>query len=169
MTHDTLKVMTVALCALALSGCSTRPPRAAPVSARAPAAFDLADARTQIAARNAAFTRAHVTGDRAAIDAMFTDDAKVLPPGADPVVGRAAIDRLTAEYIAYGITDFREETTDLYGNAELLVDQGRYTMTYGKEGTVERGKYLNVWKFVDGQWKLHSNIWNANAPPATGR
>ena len=37
------------------------------------------------------FTLAHVTGDSASIDDMFTHDAKVLPPNVDPVVGRAAI------------------------------------------------------------------------------
>jgi hypothetical protein len=37
-------------------------------------------------------------------------------------------------------------------------------MVYGEDHTVEKGKYLNVWKFVDGDWKIYSNIWNANAP-----
>lgn len=29
---------------------------------------------------------------------------------------------------------------------------------------MEKGKYLNVWKNVDGEWKIYLNIWNANAP-----
>jgi ketosteroid isomerase-like protein len=105
-----------------------------------------------------------VAGDRASIDDMFADDAKVLPPDADPVIGRAAIDALTAEYIEYGISEFREETTDFYGNEDLLVDQGNYVLVYGKEKVREVGKYVTVWKREGGDWKIQTNIWNTNAP-----
>ena len=127
--------------------------------------FDLSATRKVIEENNERFTRAHVTGDSALIDNMFTEDARVLPPGADPVIGRAAIAELTSQYILSGVTEFREETTDFYGNEDLLIDQGSYVMVYGKEKTVEKGKYLNVWKKEGGIWKIYSNIWNTNAPP----
>lgn len=150
-------------CAVAI-GCSQGAPSANPSGPKEAVAFDAGALRPLIEAKNAQFTQAHVDGNRALIDAMFTEDARVLPPNADPVIGRVAIDQLTAEYLTYGISEFREETTDLYGTAELLIDQGNYTMVYGEDHTVEMGKYLNVWKFVDGDWKIYSNIWNANAP-----
>lgn len=131
-----------------------------------PAAFDLAAARATIERKNAEFTAAHVAGDVAAIDAMFTRDARSFPPGADAAVGPAALHALTVEYLKAGITAFSEQTTDVYGNGELLVDQGEYMVTYGPGNTVERGKYLNVWRQEDGEWKIHANIWNASAPPA---
>ena len=120
--------------------------------------------RKVIEANNHRFTAAHVKGDQATIDAMFTLDAKCLPPGADPVIGRAAIAKLTAEYIAGGVSEFSEETTDFYGNEDLLIDQGNYVMVYGKERTRETGKYVNIWRKEEGVWKIYSNIWNANAP-----
>ena len=70
----------------------------------------------------------------------------------------------TVEYIKAGITEFREETTDFYGNADLVVDAGTYIVTYGPEHVTERGKYVNVWKQVHGSWKIQSNIWNSDAP-----
>ena len=72
--------------AIAACGKAQTPPAPAAVPA-----FDLAAARTVIESNNQRFTQAHVTGDQALIDAMFTADAKSLPPGADPVVGRDAI------------------------------------------------------------------------------
>ena len=131
--------------------------------------FDLAAARTLIEQKNAEFTKAHVDGDVAAIDAMFTRDAKSFPPGGETAVGPGAIHDLTVEYLKAGIKEFREETTDLYGNSELLIDQGTYVVTYGPENTVERGKYLNVWKQEDGTWKIHANIWNASPDPAAAK
>ena len=63
---------------------------------------------------------------------------------------------------------FTERTTDLYGNGELLIDEGEYEITYGPDNTVERGKYVNVWKQEDGTWKIHTNIWNTSpALPAS--
>ena len=135
-------------------------------SRQEPAAFDLSAARAIIEGQNARFTKAHVAGDVATIDAMFTRDAKSFPPGAEPAIGPAALHTLTVEYLKAGIKSFSEQTTDLYGNGELLVDQGEYIVTYGPENTVERGKYLNVWKQEDGEWKIHANMWNASPPAA---
>lgn len=135
----------------------------------APLAFDLAATRTLITAENARFTQAHVSGDSVTIDSMFTIDARSLPPGADPAIGLPAIHVLTMEYLNAGITEFREETVDFYGTSEYVIDQGTYVMTYGKPSVTERGKYLNVWKHVDGRWKIQTNIWNTNAPVPTAK
>ena len=148
----------------ALVGCSSLPSSSASGSKSGHAEFNLAEMRKLIEANNARFTAAHVSGDQATIDDMFTLDAKCLPPGADPVIGRNAIAKLTREYLETGVSAFREETTDFYGDENLLIDQGTYEMVYGRDKTRETGKYLNVWKKEGGVWKIYSNIWNANAP-----
>ena len=153
--------LTILAATLAIAACGKA--QTPPAPAAVPA-FDLAAARTVIESNNQRFTQAHVTGDQALIDAMFTTDARSLPPGADPVVGRDAISKLTADYLAYGVYEFSEETTDFYGSADLLIDQGNYRMVYGKDRVVETGKYLNVWKQEDGVWKIQTNIWNSSAP-----
>jgi len=128
-------------------------------------AFDLEAARTLIAQHNKQFTDAHVSGDVAAIDAMFLPDARSYPPGAPAAIGIEAIHALTVDFLKAGITEFREETTAFYGNAEQIVDEGIYVLTYG-EGVTERGKYINVWKQVNGNWRIQANIWNADPPQA---
>jgi ketosteroid isomerase-like protein len=142
---------------LAGSGCASKPP------------FDLAAARRVIEENNRRFTKAHVTGDGAAIDGMFTADARVLPPESEAAIGRAAIAKLTQQYLDAGVSEFEEETIDIQGNEDFLVDQGNYRMVYGKDKTVERGKYLNVWKKEGGIWKIYSNIWNTTAAPGTAK
>lgn len=137
-----------------------------PAAGTEAAAFDLAAARTQITALNNQFTQAHVRGDSTMIDSLFTADARSLPPGAEAAVGMSAIHALTVEYIKAGITEFREETVSMYGTAAYVVDEGTYVMSYGAPPVTERGKYLNVWKQVDGSWKIQTNIWNVSSPPA---
>ena len=136
-----------------------------PASTRAgPVPFDLNATRDVITQQNERFTKAHVTGDIATIDSMFAWDAKSFPPGGDAVTGLQAMHDFTVEYIKAGISEFREETTDFYGNAEYVIDAGTYIVTYGPDHVTERGKYLNVWTPVNGSWKIKSNMWNADAP-----
>lgn len=91
-------------------------------------------------------------------------DAKIFAPNAEVVVGRPAIAALNLEYIKFGINEFREVTTALYGNDDYLINEGNYFMIYGKENTNEKGKFINIWKKIDGDWKIYSNIWNTNIP-----
>ena len=69
-------------------------------------------------------------------------DAKSFPPGAVAVIGIPALHDFTVDYLKAGLTEFREETTDFYGNAEYVVDAGTYVVTYGPNHVTERGKYL---------------------------
>ncbi len=154
----------IAAIGLGIIGCEQKTPTSTPAAKSSTSTFDLAAARKVIEENNARFTKAHVTGDGKLIDSMFTKDARSLPPESEPVIGVAAISKLTAQYLAAGVAEFTEVTTDFYGNEDLLIDQGNYVMVYGKEKTMEKGKYVNVWKKEDGVWKIYSNIWNTNAP-----
>ncbi|WP_309673549.1 nuclear transport factor 2 family protein [Gemmatimonas sp.] len=131
--------------------------------------FDLDATRRLITQQNARFTAAHVVGDLATIDSMFAPNAKSFPPGANAVSGLPALHAFTVEYLKAGVTEFREQTTDFYGNAEYVVDAGTYVVTYGPAHVTERGKYLNVWTQVNGTWKIKANMWNTDAPDPTSK
>lgn len=77
----------LALAALLAVGCIREPD----VGSRPEAlAFDLEAARTIIAQYNEQFTDAHVSGDVAAIDAIFLPDARSYPPGAPADIGTSS-------------------------------------------------------------------------------
>jgi hypothetical protein len=141
---------------LASSAC-----RGAPAGSETP--FNLEAARQLIAQQNERFTKAHLAGDIATIDAMFAPDARVFPPGAATVTGAQALHDFTVDYLKAGLTEFREESTRCYGNDAHVVDEGTYVVTYGPDHVTERGKYLNVWTRVNGSWKIASNMWNTDA------
>ena len=42
--------------------------------------------------------------------------------------------------------------------------EGAYFLTYG-QGLTERGKYINVLKQLNGEWRIQANIWNADPAP----
>ncbi len=163
MTQSTLLRFCV-LASLGASACDG-PASASSRAERPP--FDLDATRQLIRQHNTRFTVAHLTGDIAVIDSMFASNAKSFPPGAAAVTGFPALHDFTVEYLKAGLTEFREETTDFYGNSEFVVDAGTYVVTYGPQHVTERGKYLNVWRNVNGAWKIQSNIWNSDPPVST--
>ncbi len=126
--------------------------------------FDVTAMKKIIEEKNNQFTKAHITGDSAFLVNIFTQDAKAFPPNSDVVIGRPAIAVVTSQYLKLDIKEFREETTAFYGNEDYLIDEGSYYFRYGKDNTIDKGKYLNVWKKEDGDWKIYSNIWNTNMP-----
>jgi ketosteroid isomerase-like protein len=114
--------------------------------------------------RTTAFTRAHITRDTAFLNNIFTKDARVLAPNSEVVTGKKSISQLNSEWVNYGVHQFEEISTAMYGGGNFIVDEGNYFMIYGPDSTSERGKYINVWKKVNGNWKIYSNIWNSSLP-----
>lgn len=162
MKKSLIIVFAAALLGLLTGNCSNHK-----ATSGAPGTSDTVDMvalKQIIQAKNDQFTNAHITGDTAFLNNIFTADARIFAPGSEVVTGRRSIEAINREYIEYQIKEFREETTALYGSGPYLMDEGTYLMRYGKDNTTEKGKYLNVWKYENGDWKLQANIWNTNAP-----
>ncbi|MBK6989291.1 MAG: nuclear transport factor 2 family protein [Bacteroidetes bacterium] len=110
--------------------------------------------------------QAYITKDTAYLNNIFTQDAKTYPPNSDVVTGRVAISAVNSEWVNYGIKEFSEESTSFYGNEDYLIDEGKYYLRYGENDIIDKGKYINIWKKENGDWKIYSNIWNTSLPAA---
>ena len=126
--------------------------------------LDTTGLRKIIDEKNNKFAQAHIVGDTAFLNNIFTQDGRVFAPNSEVISGRSAIAAINLAYINFGIKEFKEETTALYGSGDYLINEGNYFMSYGKDSTVEKGKFINIWKKVDGDWKLYANIWNNSMP-----
>lgn len=126
--------------------------------------FNLSAVKEIIKEKNNRFTQAHITGDTAFLNNIFATDAKAFPPNSDVITGRTAIAAVNSEWVKYGIKEFNEESTSFFGNKDYLIDEGTYYLRYGKDNAIDKGKYINVWKKEDGDWKLFSNMWNTSMP-----
>jgi len=45
---------------------------------------------------------------------------------------------------------------------------GVYSLLAPDGAVVDRGKYVETWRKVDGEWKISNDIWNSNMPVAAG-
>ena len=102
-------------------------------------------------------------GDGAGVAALYTDDAILLPPGADPVEGREAI-----QAFWQGTIDASEgaraelESTEVRSHGHMAVQIGRWVVTAADGEQLSGGSFLHVWRKTDGGWKTVRDIWNSS-------
>ena len=80
------------------------------------------DARESIESSNRAFAAAFVRGDAQAVADLYTEDAELLPPGADAVVGRTAIAAFWKGAIDAGVKDLVLTTMQLESAGVVVHD-----------------------------------------------
>ena len=127
-------------------------------------------ARTAIEANTKQFVVAFNKGDAAAVANMYTMDARVLPPNAEMVEGRANIQKFWQGAITAGMKMVSLETVHVETQGNVAVEVGRYTTTIPGAGgitTTDKGKYVVVWKREGASWKLAVDIFNTNIPTAS--
>jgi uncharacterized protein (TIGR02246 family) len=116
--------------------------------------------RADIAAVNRAFEEAARKRDTDRITSLYTADAIVMPPDAPFVQGRENIKHLWGSAIQQmGVKEVQLKTIDLEVVGDTAYEVGEAVLTLQSGGATV--KYVVVWKKVDGQWRLHRDIWNA--------
>jgi ketosteroid isomerase-like protein len=120
--------------------------------------------RAAIEAVNRKFEAAFSGKDAAALTALYTSDATVMPPNAPGATGTAAISALWAQVVPTITGTVTLNTVDVESHGAVAHERGTFVMKDASGKVIETGKYLVIWKKVDGQWKLFNDIWNGDAP-----
>ena len=112
---------------------------------------------------NDRFEAAFNGGDVATLGQMYTEDAFLMPPEADLVRGRENIQKF---WKAAGeqVGDLKLTTLDVKPmGSDAAREIGTFTLkTKGQQAQEMAGKYVVIWQKVGGDWKLATDIWNAN-------
>jgi len=134
--------------------------------------MDMTQVRQAIEEGNAKFGEAVRKGDGAAIAALYTEDATLLPPDSDMIKGRGGIEAFWRGGLQMGIKEAVLTTVDVSGGGDLAYEIGTFALKVqpeGKEPIEQKGKYVVVWKKApDGVWKLHVDIWNSGPAGTQG-
>jgi uncharacterized protein (TIGR02246 family) len=111
------------------------------------------------------FEEAGRKGDADRMAALYTQDAMALPPDGPVVKGRESIKQMWASAMAQmGLRDVKLDTLDLEIAGDTAHEVGEATLSLEAEPGKRQAavvKFVVVWKKVDGQWRLHRDIWNA--------
>ena len=119
--------------------------------------------RAEVEKLSQAWEKAYNAGDAAGVAALYMTDAKLMVPGAEPVSGPQAIQKLIAADIALG-AKFALTTEDVAGSGDYAVETGKYVATSADGKHLDHGPYVTVYKKAAGGWKISRDIWNSSMP-----
>ncbi|GAB3893172.1 YybH family protein [Spirosoma agri] len=127
--------------------------------------FAQKDMKTAIVAANQKFMDALAKG-ATTMGSLYTTDAQLFPPNSDIIQGSTAIGTFWKGGFDSGLKWAKLETLEATQEGEVIVEVGRYTLYTTNDVQIDMGKYIVIWKQEKGDWKLHRDIFNTNAPQA---
>ena len=113
---------------------------------------------------NTTFCTAFAASDEIALAACYTPDAQVFPTGMDIVSGTSAIEAFWKGAMGGPAKTLTLTTTETEQHGDTAIEVGRAEFFDAKGQTLDKAKYIVIWKRVDKKWKLHRDIFNSNTP-----
>jgi uncharacterized protein (TIGR02246 family) len=157
----------------AFIGCTKKDAGTADTSnamAAAAPAVDKSAAEATIRQADEAFNAAMKAKDANAAVALYSDDAVSNPPNSPPLVGIPAIRKYNEDFLKTPQIALTGEATSIKfsDDGSVAYETGKYSASWvdAKGRTIkDEGKFLNVWKNVDGKWKIVVDAFSSNLPP----
>ena len=88
----------------------------------------------------------------------------MLPPNSQVVEGRDRVQGFWQAVIDMGIKGARLQTVEAEGHGDTTLEVGRFALLGEGEQVLDSGKYIVLWKWDGGEWKLHRDIFNSSQP-----
>jgi uncharacterized protein (TIGR02246 family) len=121
-----------------------------------------------ISKTNRRFEAALADGNAAGIASLYTDDGRLMAPDAPIITGAEAIEGYWQAVLDMGAKSVALRRIELEKMGEIAVETGDATLVLqGEDGGVieAAAKFIVVWKQqADGEWKLHNDCFNFDAP-----
>ena len=121
-------------------------------------------ARAAIEAAEKKYVAAVNKGDAAAQAALYAEDAQVFQSDGPIVKGRKAIEQYWKQSPGYGIFKETDEILEIEVIGDWAHETGKYITTGPHGDRADDGKYIVIWKKLNGEWKIYREIWNSNLP-----
>lgn len=130
-------------------------------------ADSVGDAEARIRTLEKEWLAAQARRDLDGMVARYAPDAWEMLPDAVPQVGREAIRAFFASLFEARARWFHEmtiERVDVAASLDLAVARGTFRVTYDSERPDEFDdwKFVSVWRFREGDWRIVTNIYNRN-------
>lgn len=152
-------VLTIALSAILFS-CTNEAAKTGTVTP----AFSLDSAKAAIATSNTSYGNSFATADSVSFINHYTSDGCISPSNMPKMCGAQAINAFFKGGYKMGIRGIKLTTDEVMGSKEAVSETGTYEIFADKNVSIDKGKYIVIWKEENGKWKMHRDIWNTDLP-----
>jgi ketosteroid isomerase-like protein len=104
-----------------------------------------------------------VAADYKGLTALYSEDARLFPPGKDIIAGEEAILNYWTLPEGVSIIHHKISPVEIVVKGKKAYDYGRYEgKTKLKDGSVTdwKGKYVIVWKREGKEWRIYLDSWS---------
>ncbi len=139
-------------------------------AAAAAPAVDTAAIASHIHDLDQRWSQAAARHDVDAFTSFYARDGLAMPPGAGTATGPEAIANALRGLLADTTIALRFEPRTLHVGAagDMAWEHGTWEVRKVGADVLDHGKFVVVWKNVDGEWKVAADIYNSDQP-ANGR
>ena len=111
---------------------------------------------------NKIFMETFGQADPAGVAELYPEDGQFLPSNSDAVVGKSAIKEAFQGLLDGGIRGIQLDTLEVESFGDTAYEVGLYTLKDEASETLDHGKFIVIWKQIEGNWKLHRDIINSS-------
>lgn len=126
--------------------------------------FDVESTKKELQTYNDAFAATISKKDSVGFGNLYAADAVRMYPNHTELVGRAAIVSDFSFAVSNGIGAGKLTTKEVMGNNDLIVEIGIYELFGTDGGQLDKGKFISLFKRVDGNLVSIRDIWNSDSP-----
>ena len=130
------------------------------------ATLTIDSAKAIIAARNTVYSNAVAQSDSAAFVNCYTDSLCLFAPNTPEICSKDGAGKFFATMQQMGIKNLLLNTKELFLGKDIITETGTYNLQITNNQSVDKGKFIVVWKQQNGTWKMHRDIFNSDMPPA---
>lgn len=124
------------------------------------------DVSKEIQKENDQISAAIVNGSFDELISRYTEDGMIIPPNAEPMIGREAISLMWQTIKTMGVTNMQFKTISAEQHGNVAIEHGMYKLFAGEDILIDHGKYIVIWEKKGGMWMIKKDIWNTSMPPA---
>ena len=127
--------------------------------------FNLDSVKAAIAASNKVYGECFASGDSVKFAGSYTADACINPPNMPRMCGTPAISGFFNGAVKMGIKNLIITTEEVMGGENCVSEIGKFEVIGDKDASLDKGKFIVIWKNDNGKWKMYRDVWNSDNPP----
>ena len=131
--------------------------------AQTPEQLKLKKIAADIAASNRLYSQGFETHNAALVVNSYSIDGAIMAPNAKSITSREGFLAFFKGGYDHGIRKISLHTIRLFGLSSSMVnEEGSYELQDEKGQTIDKGKYIVVWKKTVSGWKMYRDIFNTD-------